>query len=573
MDFILKNITRLGLVSIYPIILLLCFGYLLHKKTYQRIIKENYKSIIINTLGFITIGTVGILIYFHFENTIYAYDYAGHWIRSLELRQLFFENPFGILEKVYESMNYHDYSYLPALFGLGLTIINTSYTYFVLVNFIYFLIPSCILLQLIYFKNFNSYKYLPLGLFISFYPLYYSLFFGSVDNIGFFFLIMIYILIILEDFKDIGKYDYLLVNLLAFLAIFLRRWYLYPVLGAYIGLLLKYLAHYHFKPMGQKALKDFIKILSSGIIALIIILLFFRPFFLNVIFNNFSEAYAFYDHDNKLIALINFYSPLILIPVVIGIYSYIHSHNSFDAIILILMIILGCGLFWMTQSFEYHHYYIISLPIFIFFMYGMVCLFDKVRYLPSIILCLCLIQPLCIYTLPFKTMPLFTNLRKSLEYMEYKDQVIDFANYLNSIMTEDWQTAYIASGNAVFNDSMIRNSLLPSLDFPNINFATLDIRDGFPKDFEYIQFIITIDPILYTNKEYQHIYEIISEAIWYHPEISQAYQLIKEFKIDEFNVQVYEKIGEITSEMKQYFYDRMLEYYPDKAEYFKYILD
>lgn len=30
--------------------------------------------------------------------------------------------------------------------------------------------------------------------------------------------------------------------------------------------------------------------------------------------------------------------------------------------------------------------------------------------------------------------------------------------------------------------------------------------------------------------------------------------------------------GEYTGEMKEYFYNKMLEYYPDKADYFSYIL-
>ena len=81
---------------------------------------------------------LGLFIFFHIEDTIYAYDYAGHWVRALTLKKFFYENPSIILETVYNSMNTSDYSYLPALFGLPLILIKESYLFFSLSNLLLF---------------------------------------------------------------------------------------------------------------------------------------------------------------------------------------------------------------------------------------------------------------------------------------------------------------------------------------------------------------------------------------------------------------------------------------------------
>ena len=81
----MTNLIRLLLVLIYPLLLLVSF--LLLYRRYKDSLKENIKYILINTLMVAIIISAGLLVFFHFEDTIYAYDYAGHWIRALTLRQ------------------------------------------------------------------------------------------------------------------------------------------------------------------------------------------------------------------------------------------------------------------------------------------------------------------------------------------------------------------------------------------------------------------------------------------------------------------------------------------------------
>ena len=59
---------------------------------YKNTIKTKYKAIILNSLIPAIFIAIGLVIFFRIENTIYAYDYAGHWIRALTLKKYFFEN-------------------------------------------------------------------------------------------------------------------------------------------------------------------------------------------------------------------------------------------------------------------------------------------------------------------------------------------------------------------------------------------------------------------------------------------------------------------------------------------------
>lgn len=557
----MRNILRLLLISIYPIIIIGSFIFIYNK--YKNTIKNKYKAIVFNSLIPTILIALGLFIFFHIEDTIYAYDYAGHWIRTLTLKKFFYENPSIILETVYSSMNTSDYSYLPALFGLPLILIKESYFFFSLSNLLLFLLPTFLLLNILYFHYINKNNYLPSLIILAFYPLYLTLFYGKVDCSGLFFIILAYSLVILPDFEDIKLVDNILVNFCLFLAIFLRRWYLYSAVCLYLSYLIKWLFYKNKKPI------DLLKLLSSGIILLIVILLFFNGFATRVLTNNFDEAYAFYNHQHKLYSFINFISPIICIISILGLIKL----KKELLVINIISIVIPCLMIWKIQSFEFHHYYVFLFNLIVLFTNGLIYLINKNIKLSYLIVVLLLIQSIGVY-LPYNV-PLFTNIKKQPEILGDKKELIKLSEYIKSIEPDENTTAFLATGAyGIITDDLLRNALLPNLDGPNIDSAVFDIRDGFPRDFQYIRYIIISDPIAYTDNNYQHMFDIISDAIVNNEEISSIYIPIYTTELyDTYTITVYEKVGEYTPTMKKYFYTQMLKYYPDKADYFSYILD
>lgn len=573
MEAIIRNILRLYLIGIYPIILVLCACFLLRKNIIRNSLRNNWKSILFNTIVIAIVGLIFILVFFSFEDNIYSYDYAGHWIRALRLRELFFENPYEILNSVYNSMNYNEYNNLAALLNLGFIVINTSYGFFVLSTFLGFLVPIIMLMNVLYFSYTKRYPLLPILISVVFYPLYLSVIYGEIDVIGILFVAMACFLVLFQEYDQIDMIDNLFMNFLGFMMIFLRRWYLFVLVAIYFVYFVRYIVKHKNNLLTKESLVGFLKILSSGIVLLFIILVFFMPFFKMVVGNNFEEAYSFYNRSGKLNSLINFYSPVIIAVSIYGLYVIIKDKYFDIAVNLILLTVIPLLLFWRIQSLEYHHYYMITLNILILFTVGIYSLLSMSRHMLLIIVFLLMQLSIVFCPKLDNNIPFFTELRKYPVVLEYKKEVIDFTYYLKSIMTEDWQSAYLASGSSLLNDDMIRNSILPDTDAPQIDTAVLDLRDGFPKDLKYIQFVITIDPIQYSDSNYQHIYDIITNAIEGDTIVSQIYKPIYKTNINGLEVTVHELVGEFDDDVKKYFYEEMIKVYPDKKDYFKYILE
>ena len=562
----MTSILKIIILLIYPSVLLLSF-FLFYRK-YKNIIKNYYLNIIINSIVISLIVCFGLLVFFHFEDTIYAYDYAGHWIRALNLRQMFFDNPANILPTVYNSMNYANYSCLPALFELPLMLIKTSYKWFSLVNYVLFLLPTIAVLQVLYFKYFNKNKYLPILLTIIIYPLYLTLFYGKVDCSGLLFITLAYSLVVIPDFDEIDMIDNLAINLFAFLAIFLRRWYLYSIVCLYISYFIKWLFY------KNKKASDLLKMLSSGIVLLVVALIFFVPFILNSLNNNFEETYAFYNNDGKLLSFINNVSPLICALSLIGCIK-LFKNNKALLFANVVSIIVPCLLIWRIQSFEYHHYYIFLFNVIVLFVCGLSVIENYNKIINIVLIALLTGQPFIIFSGLKNTMPLFTDIRKSPEVLEDKNELISLSEYVRSIEPDNNTSAFLSAGSyGIITDDLLRNALLPDLNAPVIDSAVFDIRDGFPRDMQYIKYVITVDPIVYTSQEYQHMFDVISNGIKNNKEISSIYNPIHSTKLyDKYTVTVYERVGEYTDDIKEYFYKEMLKYYPDKEEFYSYIID
>ena len=562
----MNNIYRLLSVLIYPVFVGLLLYYICSKR-FNNELKKHKKEILVNTLIILIVGIIGIFVYFRFEtNAVYVYDDAGYYVKSLKLLQIFWNDPSLLFSKVYSTINQDDYSYLPSLFNFWGLIINNSYWFYCIINYVLFLMPTYFLLLCLYYKHFDN-KYLPIIYFFVFYPLWLTILYGRVDCLGLFPLLIFYIIAIFDDYKDINKIDVFILNILTLVLMFERRWYLYALVGAYLAYLIKGLAYaYNNKDWFKSA----IKFILSGFIALVILLLFFRGFITNVMIVNNAEAYSFYNHSGKVSATINFYSVIICLLVIYGIIR-LFIKDKVKCVSILVTIIIPCVLFWKTQSFDLHHYLIICLSMLILFVLGI----ENIPYqkYSKLVICVLLIVQACLIFTDVK-LPLLTKVKKTISSNPYKNSLLDISEYLKEISRDDGIYTYVVTGNNYFCDDSIKNVGLPDVDFPNMVSFIFDVRDGFPKDFGYIKYFVISDPIIYMDEDYQHMYKIISEAIMYDESISKIFNKVNEFTLeDDTKIYIYEMIGEYTFEMKQYFYKKMLEYYPDKADFYSYILD
>lgn len=569
----MRNLYRFGAFTIYPLLLCLAFAVFLRQRNYRQTLQKKWHFIFFNSFCFLFIIALGLFLYFQQEDTIYSFDYAGHWVRNLEMRQLFFEQPTALFTRLFHSMNTHDYTYLPAFFLLPFTIFSTAYRTVGLGSLLYFVLPALLLLQILYFTHYPQQRFAPLFLCLGFYPLYFGLFFGEVDSAGLFWIALSISLLFLKPYAQIDKVDLGMINIVSILLLFLRRYYLYYVFAMYLLFLLRSI-RFAFTHK-DKIVHIFLNALWSGLPALLLLLFFFRDFVARCLGNNFAESYAMYNRAYKWLALCRFFSWPISLLCLGGGYSLLKKKRYETLIYLSLFMAIICGLFWQTQAFEYHHYHLILIPCLMLYSLGATfCQINSKKFLYILMVSLLLLQSLNIFTnfLP-QQVPFLTHLRKQPKYYEQKKEIQAFSYTLAHLTKGEGIVAFLATGGVLFNYDLLQNANLPDLSSrPHLEPRLFDIRDGFPKDLSSIRYIVTSDPIQYIYPEAQHMLDIIATAIQKEPEIKKLYTPVQQTLLQGSKVTIYERTGEFTEETKAYFYRKMLEIYPDKASYFVDIL-
>lgn len=564
MEHLFRILIRMVILLVNPLILGGCFYLIYRRKAYREVIQTHKKELLRNTFLVIVGLSIGIFLFYRIEDTIYTYDYAWHWIRSLTYRQMFFEEPSAIFPHLFQSLRMDDYTYLPALFTLPFTILNTSYGFYCLSIILLFLTPTFFFLQVWYFQYYKD-SWIPVFIGLLFYPLYIIAFYGEVDLGGWLFLIVIYLLAFQED---VDKISLLSINGLTFFLLFFRRWYLYAVVAFYLVFLISL---WKKKTDKKEALLSWL--LSWGILA-VVILVCFRPYVIRIFTNQFAEEFGYNNKGRKLFSFLDFYSPFFLALGFIGVYQLIKEKNWNHLVACLFLVVFPTALFWQIQSYEFHHYCIITIALLDLITIGIHQCANwskKITY-PTILL-LGFLQLFLIFTPTSIKIPILTTETKKVPYqLSYKKELQEFTYHLRQISGEG-QYFYLASGSPILSDDMIRNSILPDLNVPNIDTSVLDLRDGFPRKLSQMSFVITTNPIQYSDENYQHSFTIISNAIWKEPLIQSIYQPIYSTTIHDLEVTVYQKTGEFTPEIRQYFYNQIISYYPDKEEFFSYILE
>lgn len=574
MPRIMRNLMRVLLLLPYPLLVLFIFYLLYRKQKYKEAIKKNYKTMIVNTIIVLAIAVIGFTVFFKLEDTIYDFDYVGHWYRALIMKEKFFTDPFSIPEFLHHSLNYDVYySYLTAFFQIPIVLVKESYGFFSLGSFIMFFIPSFVCLQILYFSYFDEKRKLPVFIALIFYPLYIVFLNGETECFGFLMLLMCYMLTLFVKFDEIDMMDNLAINIFAFLLIFGRRFYLYALIMMYACYFIHYLNYYKFKPNTKRAVYDFGKIISSGLLLLILCLTVYYPFFLRVVTNNYDEIYAYNNKPGKINAFVSMFSPIVLLISCYGVYILARVKKKYVfCACMIIMLILPTAMFWQVQSFERHHYYMIAFPILVFFTQGLYCLFklNKNVMVMGLVGGILLLQTAHVFLTQENIFP-FNTPHQVPKIYDGKNEVIEFYDYLSTLCS-DGSYVFMATGDGNLNYSTLMNSRLPELPSINIEERTNEIIDGFP-DLKNIRYVVLSDPITYSSQEYQHMYEIITEAITNEEEIGSLYSLLDEREINGVTYYTYSLDKPYLSETKSYFYKKMIEIYPDKSDFFQSILE
>ena len=510
---------------------------------------------------------------------IYFWDYSGYWTPSIENMPRFIDwSTFWSIKSVFYSINHDDYNlFLPALIALPLKIVGCSFSKYVSINYIMFLVPSILIQALVGRKLVKNKKASNSFIFVClaflFAANYYAMLRGYIDvAILLPASIAMYHFIDFDFKKVVISRDFAIAGMLV-LGWISRRYFIYFIIGFVTAMLFKALVVYLKDKTSLKiVIKNFFIIVG---ISIGLLLLLFPRFFIRALIQNYADMYSAYNCDlaSKIISLLNSFGVYTAIIIIItGLFCIIHKKHIVNYFALIIMILVSTVIFWQTQVMDLHHKLILNVPIFCIFLINLDFFNSlknkKLNFIQNsvIAICTCLVATNFFFTFS----PVIKSLNISVLFSEkYKplvrndiEQIETLLNKLNLMTAGTGDYVYVLASGRILNADILRKIYLPNYNNALHNLyqtCDVDLRDGFPVEFFNAKYVITTLPVdlhLVSGQEVvKYLAENINNKNTY---LGKHYQQIDKIQLDKGYVAIiYQKVSNFNSAD----YDKLIDYY------------
>lgn len=587
----------IGLLCIYYGICafsLLCDDGLTRLKKLYVEISLSQKLIAIITILFTLILTLYWMKQNHF---IYFWDYAGYWSISIDWMNFIFNNTLSdTVHSLMDSINYYDYNnFLPTIIALPMKLFGCSFSQYVFIVHIMFLLPATFIqalssLKLVSRNNSGGRKFVIALALASLFPAnYYAMYLGYIDVAILLPISILIYLFIDYDFCSSSAVKDIAIALMLILVWISRRYAVYFNIGYVAGLSIKAI-ELLIKKRNVSALKRVIfHFVVIGGLSLGILMLFFRTFLMRAVFTDYRGMYTAYDASifvkiTKLVSSFGYLSAIIV--VLTGILCFVLKKNRVLYLSFLTIIIVEIAVFWRTQSMGWHHRLIVNVPLVMIFImtwdfYHLTNL-ETHKYKNIVIktiVALCSIM--LIFNFYQAYIPLssqsHTNGMFSAKYVPMKrgdiDELEKLVKYLNDITAETEDGIYVAASGTNLNSDILRKFYMPYSNnaVPNLYLTSdVDLRDGFPEPFLYADYVVATDPIELHLMTGQEVVSYLSAGIQDQTSfIGRHFEEINRFELDnEVIGKVYRKISdweESDLEQLRSYYGNL---YPEHKELF-----
>lgn len=493
-------------------------------KQYGFLEKINFKF----WLTFISLCVVkNIFVLYHLsqEKTIHFWDSSLYWIYSINTSNNFFSNFNGQIKDLYYSINNNDYNTLPTLIlALPMKLFGGNYQVYTLSVLNLYILPTLLLTILLIRKILNdsnltekpSLQIISILVPFLFVPFDIPLFNGFLDSAGMIFIILLLMMIYSDNFIRFSITRNSVFTFLLMMLIFTRRWYVFFAVGLIASFFListLNILHQYGKYRWKLLLIYVGNILSTGILCLIISVVFFKNFLIRSILNNYVLAYSAYQKGNftqNLWLAIQYFGPLFILIMIIGAVLLLYSKKGKKFILILLMELpLTFCLFIRIQSFSDQHYYLLSVQLCVLLTIGIVVVLSYLNrvYLKNSVKIVLIFAIIYNYSQTFiPELNIYRNSFVLSNYTVYPQvrndipQLDKMAHTLNKLTSGSSERIYLLSSSFTLNSSILKNLYLPSHQnaIPAL-YTThdVDLRDGFPNEFFRAKYVLVADPVQY----------------------------------------------------------------------------
>ena len=469
---------------------------------------------------------------------VYYWDYGGYWTHSYTFLRSMLADPSRSVTELYESILNSEYNdLLPALLAFPLHVIGTSFTRYVLINYLLFFVPAAFVLCGILNKmavrsgwatGAGTAMIIPLIPFC--FPVFYlAMLRGYVDVACLTPAALSLLLMMDYDPVSLDRRQILrdvLISLLLLTTFLFRRYFAFFVFG--YGIALTALSVYAMVTrrhgarwrlcFGKKTLSlpkrwvaPWLNLLLIGGVALVILLVFFRPLLMTLLNNSYAQQYAGYDAPlaTKLQNLVEVFGWLILLLAAAGLaFSLKRKTCRRVALFCAVSGVTSATAFYTVQDMDIHHVYIVSLPAFLLFAMGIAFLSflprrrAAARSVAALLIALSVLNTahVLIPALRPALSPVSAVFSKTHDPLRRDDlaELHALADQLNRLTEGTDRHVYVCASGPSLNFS-----ILESLDKPDADCAVrnlmvssdVDLRDGFPTQFFLADLVVVTDPV------------------------------------------------------------------------------
>lgn len=532
------------------------------------------------------------------NNFVYYWDYGREWGAAVNVSNGLFVNTKATLNNIYSTINTLDYNQLmPILIAAPLHIFGNTFVCYVMINQIFYMIPAIIIISILIYKIIwkvtdSKPKFTFIVFIVSMTQiLYYVELDGFMDPPV---LIMISTILLMAFEWDFSKLDIpkcLMISILLLTLVICRRHFAYWVVGfitsQFVSLLLQL---QNDKNNRKNLLLGYLKsMLTIGIICLSVLLIFFRGFFVQSVFNNFSIAYKAYDVTlkQKLERVIVVFGWGIILFIVFAIaVSCIKKNRRSISIIVIYLtnIMVATLLLWRVLQMNFHQYYLIVIQILALFVLAVHLLINATqnqfikKIIIIVVICICVLNMSTTFIPATRNIPckkLFSNNYYGVKYRDDMEQIYCIIDDLEELCEDDInKKIYVLSSSGVLNSHTLSYSLMPDKEraLPQLlDTYNIDLRDGFPSPFINADILVVGNPVqIHCPAETQRIITYLSELIMdSNSYLGRHYTLYKKYNLTEgTEALIYTRNSLLTKEDYSTLQEYYNQYYSDYPQLF-----
>ena len=528
------------------------------------------------------------------DRFVYFWDYAIYWKQSIHRMEYIFSHSFlQTINSIHDSINHSSYNdFLPCVIALPMRVLGYTHAKYVFINFAMFFVPTVLVQGLLAVKiceskatTIPSTAVYIIGILVAilFQGNYYAGLRGFID-IGFLLPASVAVYLFLDyDFNRISISRNLAISFTLLTAWISRRYVVYFAIGYVTAMLVKAAYSLIFGGKWKETILNFAII---GGVSLVILLAFFRSFFLDALLTNYGYKYSAYDAplSNKLNAVfLSFGIVTFVILAIIGVLCFVKKRNRINFVCMCAFLISSTYMFWRTQRMDTQHRMLLNLPVFVCFLFLLTLWEDNFanhirRLLQNAMVILCISLQLLNFVKVFvPSVPNDNSYFFAEKYYPSQrndiDQLWQLASTLNSLTEGTSDSVYIVASSPILNDSILRclNAPYTETSVPNmVHNRDVDLRDGFPPEFLTAKYVVTTTPVQTHLSSGQYVITYLADCLHDSSNyLGRHFKKVYEVELDNnVTAEVYEKCSSFTEDDLTKLREYYNTLYPNDTELF-----